>query len=129
MAGAFQPRGGVRSDGAFREGGGDAEEEGIHKCAGMGGSAVTAEDPVRSAGVRNLSGVGRGDGEVLPRVHAAQEAAQECGEVSLVCNGLETPPWSTGTLWRGYWLAQVAVGVAPEVVRDPVRRGPHLGFI
>ena len=31
-------------------------------------------------------GVGRGDGEVLRRVRAAQEAAQERGEVSLVCD-------------------------------------------
>ena len=43
--------------GAVREGGGDAEEEGVRKGAGVGGSAVVAEDPVLSAGVRDL-GVG-----------------------------------------------------------------------
>ena len=47
---------------------------------------VVVEDPVHPAGVRDLGGVGREDGEVLRRVRAAQEAAQECGEVSLVCD-------------------------------------------
>ena len=42
--------------------------------------------PVHIAGVRDLEGVGRGDGEVLRRVRAAQEVAQECGKVSLVCD-------------------------------------------
>ena len=50
---------------------------------------MAAEDPVHPTGVRDLGGVGREDGEVLRRVRAAQEAAQECGKVSLVC---ETPP-------------------------------------
>jgi hypothetical protein len=49
---------------------------------------VAKEDPVRLAGVRDLGGVRRGDGEVLRRVRAAQEATQECGEVSLVCDGV-----------------------------------------
>ena len=47
---------------------------------------MAAEDPVHPAGVRDLGGVGREDGEVLRRVRAAQEAAHECGEVSLVCD-------------------------------------------
>ena len=44
---------------------------------------MRAKDPVNPAGVRDLGGVGREDGEVLRRVRAAQEAAQERGEVSL----------------------------------------------
>ena len=58
----------------------------VQEGAGEGGSVVVAEDPVRPTGVRDLGGVGREDGEVLRRVRAAQEAAQECGEVSLVCD-------------------------------------------
>ena len=46
---------------------------------------MAAEDPVHPARVRDLGGVGREDGEVLRRVREAQEAAQECGEVSLMC--------------------------------------------
>jgi hypothetical protein len=42
--------------------------------------------------VFEISGVGRGDGEVHRRVRATQEAAQECGEVPLVCGAwLGTP--------------------------------------
>jgi hypothetical protein len=47
---------------------------------------VGKEDTVHPARVRDLGGVGRGDGEVLRRVRAAQEAAQERGDVSLVCD-------------------------------------------
>ena len=86
MAGALRPRGGVRRDGEVLEGGGDEEEEGVRAGEGAGGSAVAEEDTVHPAGVRDLGGVGRGDGEVLRRVRAAQEAAQERGDVSLVCD-------------------------------------------
>ena len=40
-------------------------------------AVVPEEDTVHPAGVRDLGGVGRGDGEVLRRVRAAQEVAQE----------------------------------------------------
>ena len=78
------------STGEVREGGGDAGEEGVREGAGAGGSVVAAKDPVRPASVRDLKTEGRGgdggrDGEVLRRVHAAQEAAQDCGEIS-VCD-------------------------------------------
>jgi hypothetical protein len=62
----------------------------------VGGRVAVEEDPVRPASVRDIGGgVRRGDGEVLRRVRAAQEVAQECGEVSSVCGKCE---WSTGSI-------------------------------
>ena len=63
----------------------EAEEHGVCEGEGAGGSAVAANDPIRPASVRGVGGVGRGDGGILRRVRAAQEAAPERGEVLLVC--------------------------------------------